>query len=506
MVAAFVAYFVGWAGIAVAGARPLTVLSDQAPATLNPRFALDAAGQRLGALIFSAMTRFDAELKPTGDLAESWETLEGGRVWRFKIRPGLRDHGGEPIDAARVRACLEEYRAGTPKSPHSSAFPGWVATRLEGADRVVIELREPDVYLASNLTLLRYFRVEGGDPSRPCVEPQPQQAVVGSGGWRPLKWESSPESELSLEQATVARSGGRGLRFLFVRDETSRALRLLRGDGDLALNSISLTKTRWIQRRFAEKFRVLEREGVTVGYLAFNLRDPVLSRKEVRQAFALAIPREEIVRHKLQGFCSLAGSLLAPGLEESYQAAFRFDPAEAERLLDKAGFPRKKNGVRLSLRFKTTPVREGLENALLFQAALRRIGVELVLDVVEPAVFLASVRKGAYQLHASRWIGVKDGSILFRTLRTGQLNNRTGYSDARVDAWLDAAMRETDPTKRKSLLRNVQERAAEDLPFLPLWYWNTALVVRNEVKGIEARDLSASGAFEPLARLAADRP
>ncbi len=456
---------------------------------------LDVTGQRMGALLFRGLTRLDAELEPQPDLAESWSFESNGRVWKFKVRPGLTDHAGRAITADSVAQCLEEYRAGKPISPVGAAFTDWKTTRVQG-DQVVIELATGDPYFPRNASALRYFTLADGTS---CREPAGAE-VIGSGLYQMVKWNPTPDDEIALvpRDPSVA-----PVRFLIVRDELSRAMHLLNGEADAVQNGLSLTKERWIQKEHGNRFVMLERDGVNVSYLAFNLRDPILARKEVRQAIAAAIDVESVIRNKLFGFATRAGSFVSPLLAESFQAGVpAYDPASAERLLDQAGLNRGKDGVRLRLKYKTTPVREGYEMALLYREMLRKVGIELTLDVVEPAVFLASVRKGHFQLYSSRWVGVSDGSILHRTLHSGQKNNRAGYRDEAMNALLEKAMGETDLARRKDILKQVQVKMAEDLPYLPLWYWKNALIVRKELlKDGAGPVLSLSGAFEPMIRI-----
>src|SRR5262249_13542298 len=144
------------------------------------------------------------------------------------------------------------------------------------------------------------------------------------------------------------------------------------------------------------------------------------------------------------------------------------------------------------------PVREGIETALIVQDSLKKIGVQITLDVVEPAVFYASVKKGKFQLYSGRWVGVPDGSIFLKTLRSGQTDNRVGYSDPEMDAWLDQASSEMYTVRRIELMKKVQIKMGQDLPYFPLWYWNNALILRKDLGGIQASELSRSGSFEPL--------
>ncbi len=471
---------------------------DPPPATLNPRSTLDATGQRINALLHRGLTRIDSNLDPQPDLAAKWQASDHGRAWKFTLRSELKDHGGEPIDAARMAACLENYRMGKPASPLKGAFASWIRTdHDEHARTVTLILDRPQPYAPREVSVLRYFRTPGAET--PCTEPDPRQVpIIGSGIYRAQPWSIAPEGAIRLEPMEPGRAR---LEILFVPDDNARALKLVRGEVDAIQNGISLAKTRWIQREYPERFRILEREGVAVSYLSFNLNDPLLARKEIRQALSLAIDRESIVRNKLFGFGTVAGSLLSPRLPESRQIPFDFDPALAGKLLDRAGFPKRKGAPRLTLHFKSTPAREGIETALMLQEMFKAIDVELKINVVEPAVFLASVRKGAYQIYTSRWVGIGDGSILNTTLRTGQHQNRAHYSNPEMDRLLDSANAEPLLEGRAPLIFRAQEKMMEDLPYFPLWYWSNALVLKKSITGIEASELSLSGGLEPLTRL-----
>ena len=490
-----------WSGCAPGGNkspsdRPFRLALDQVPQTLNPRHALDAAGQRLGALIFRGLVRTDSELKPLPDLAEKWRVEAGGRIWRFWVRSGLKDHALRPIDAPRLALCLERYRKGTPLSEVGVAIPFWKSASAQG-DQVILELEKANPYLIRDVALLRYFTLEDGEP---CQDPKPGQPVVGSGTFKPARWESSPQSEILL---LPLQTGQRSALITFVKDETSRTMRLLKGDVDAIQNALSPTKVRWFEQEHPRDFRVLSRPGVSVSYLAFNLKHPILAKKKVRQAIASAIARDEIIGLKYRGSLSPAASLLAPFLLESFQPALPpFNVERAEQLLEEAGYPRDQEGIRIRLRYKTTPSHEGMEAALIFQAMLKKAGIELTLDAVEPAVFLTSVRQRAFQLYSSRWVGVSDGSILYRTLHTGQRDNRAQYESPAMDALLDEAMAESDDLRRIPVMKKIQALMAEDLPYLPLWYWTTDVVVRREAgTNWDARKLSASAALEPIIAL-----
>jgi peptide/nickel transport system substrate-binding protein len=459
--------------------------------------ALDASGQRVGALIFQGLTRTGPSLEAEPDLALSWKSNAALTQWTFLLDPDAHDHEGTAIRPSDVYECLEEYRSGKPKSLVGANLTRWKGTRLLPNGAIEITLHEADPYFPKNGSLLRFFR--WGKDQKPCSEPTAGTRLVGSGPLRPDRWEAEPRDKMLLHPVDLQKS--RGLELHFVRDELSRLLRLLNGTVDAGLNSLSLSKGAWLQRTRASDFKFIEREGVNVQYLAFNGDHPIVGKKEVRQAISLAVDRDSYCRLKSFGYLQPVGSLLSPILPEAAEIQMPFDPATAEKLLDAAGFPRRKGGIRFTVRYKTTPLRDGFEIAQYVRAQLARVGIQVQIEMVEPALFFASLRAGNYEMHSGRWIGVSDGSILWRTLHSASKTNRVRYKSEEVNTLLNIAMAEPDSQKRVLLMKKVQHKMAEDLPYAPLWIWKNQFIVRSDrAKDFAAWQVSPSAAIEPLTR------
>jgi peptide/nickel transport system substrate-binding protein len=478
-------------------APTIRFLIDSAPASLDPRQSFDAIGQRLEMLAFRGLTTLGPELDPMPDLSEKWRVEDGGKMIVFTLRPGLVDHAGTPITPEREFECIRNFLYSEPKSPLTTNFPTLRGVELVGGE-IVFDLTGPDPYFPRNASVLRYFAV-AGDPDHPCRSPIAGEHLVTSGEYSVSPYPDRFDREIRM----IARAPGTpDLVFELVREETSRLFKLLNGEADVVMNSFSPTKTAWISENGKRGFNLVERNGSNASYLAFNLRDPILRQKKVRLAIAHAIDRAALVKFKVRGMAGIASSFLSPALPEAISdRPFAFDPELSEKLLDEAGFPRGKDGIRFRLKEKTTTNREAIEVVLFFREMLGKVGIAIDIDSVEPSVFFASVRKGNFQIYMSQWVGVADGSIFHRTLRTGVKDNRVGYSSPEVDGWLDRALSEDDFSKRKALLAKVQDRMLEDVPYFPLWHWTNAIVVRDTIVPPTPDTLSLSGSYFPLRSL-----
>src|SRR5258708_28828181 len=102
------------------------------------------------------------------------------------------------------------------------------------------------------------------------------------------------------------------------------------------------------------RLNVLRGPGTVLGYMAFNLRDPILKDVRVRQAIAYALDRKPLIHYLWRDSVRLAASVLPP---ESWAydpdvPQYLHDPEKARQLLEAPGHPAA-NRVRFHLTMKT---------------------------------------------------------------------------------------------------------------------------------------------------------
>jgi peptide/nickel transport system substrate-binding protein len=239
-------------------------------------------------------------------------------------------------------------------------------------------------------------------------------------------------------------------------------------------------------------------------YTNFNVNDPVLRDRRVRQAIACAMDRQAIVDAIWRGQAKLADTLLPAGhwaaAEPAQLAQYPHDVKRAERLLDEAGFHPGPGGIRLHITLKTSTDEATRLMATVLQQQLREAGIQLDLRAAEFGTFYADVTRGAFQMYALRWIGSNEDPDIFRyTYSSGAFPpkgaNRGRYSNPRVDSLLTAAAKETDQKKRRAEYVEVQKILAEDLPGIPLWYPNNEVIHSTRIDGVKPE---GSGTFDYL--------
>lgn len=437
--------------------------------SLNPRILPDITTKRMHEFLYRSLTLLNESLEVVPDLASRWNSQDGNRVWNFELPKS------NSIPAEEIHRCFENYRGSNPPARASLALPGWKETRLKNSTLTVV-LSQPDPFLPENISTIRFFKTASG---LICLDPPKGETFIPSRNVKPIS--TNPE-KITLE------AGSLRFEFPVIRDDTTRTLKLMKHELDVTQNALSLSKTRWVKENLKKDYSVFERRGTSLSYLAFNLKDPLLANIAVRKAIALAIPREDIVKNKWFGFCEV-------------DTPFPYSVEESNKILDDAGFKKDKLGTRFKLTYITTPVREGFESALLLRDALKKIGIDVVIQTMESAVHTARMRKLQYQLASSRWIGISNASIYYETLHSQGLKNRFAYSNASTDKLLEKFYLETSETERAKLTQEVKNIIITELPYYPLWIWNNALILSKKWDGLDSSKISMNGSFLPLLSL-----
>ena len=208
-----------------------------------------------------------------------------------------------------------------------------------------------------------------------------------------------------------------------------------------------------------------------------------------------------MIHYLWRDFARPAYSLLPPG-SWAYNGEvprYSFNPDRARQLLDQAGYPTV-NGVRFHLAMKTSTEESTRLMAAVLQQQLRNVGVALDIRTFEFATFLSDVTSGAYQVHSLRWIGGNEDPDIFENVFhssrfTPHGNNRTFYSNPRIDTLIDQARQESDPNIRKQIYAEIQAILAEELPYINLWYFDNVLVHSKRVRNLT---LNPSGNYDFL--------
>jgi peptide/nickel transport system substrate-binding protein len=485
------------------GPGSVTMIIESSPNNLDLRQGTDAQSERIGGLIFDALVRKDEHYDLQPWLAKSWEQPDA-LTWIFYLRDGVRFHDGRPLEAEDVAYTIESLIDGSLVTTKGGSFAS--VERAEAKDRltVVVHMKRPDAGLLFNMSDGLFGVVPRGSGKDFGLHP------VGSG---PFKFVSAvQDKEVIVERnhdywaAESKISSGmhriEHIRFTVVPDAITSALELKKGSADIASNVVTLDMVHTLER--TPNLKVESNLGSEVVYVTFNVTDPLLEDKRVRRAVACAMDRQAIVNAIWRGQARLASTLLPVGhwaaAIDPELAHYSHDVTRAQRLLEEAGFPAGKDGVRLRLTMKTSTDETTRLMAMVLQQQLRAAGIQLDIRSAEFGTFYADVTKGAFQIYALRWIGSNEDPDIFRyAYGSGSFppkgGNRGRYSNARVDALLAQAAASQDRALRKTNYIEVQQILADELPGIPMWYLNNEVIHTRRILNVRPQ---ASGDFDFL--------
>ena len=271
--------------------------------------------------------------------------------------------------------------------------------------------------------------------------------------------------------------------------------------GELGL---SLDQALAFEKRQGQRFKVIYQPGLGYEHIDLNLDNPILQDIRVRRALIQGIDRAAISRQLFEDKQPLAHTNVNP-LDWVYDSSvprYAYDPQQAARLLDEAGWNSLKEGSRynakgerLSLELLTTAgnrTRELVAQAL--QSQWRQLGIDIRLRNEPARVFFGetvSKRKFA-GLAMFAWISAPE-SVPRTTLHSREIpspangwsgQNYSGYRNPDMDGLLDAIDVELDRDRRKALWSRLQHLYASELPAIPLYFRADAYILPTWLAGV----------------------
>ena len=454
---------------------------SQAPLNLDPRYATDAASERLNRLLYQSLVDFDGHTKPVASVA-SWQQLsplsyrftlsETRRPFYYPASAG-RKAKARKLTAYDVKATYDSITA-LSDSPHSAEFSNLKSIVVANERTVLFYLNAPDRHFPAKLLL--------GILPADLVESQHDFArlPVGSG---PLVLLGS-QNKWRLQRL----DDGQLISLIEVKDPTVRMLKLVHAEVDLIQGDLPPESVRYLQAK--PGLTVKTAVGVNFSYLGLNTQDPQLKKLKVRQALAHAIDRQAIIDKAMLQHSRLGGAILPPEHYAQQQTlpAYAYDPALAKRLLQEAGV-----SLPLKLVYKTSTDAQRLRLATIMQAQMRLAGIDLEIRSLDWATFFAEIKQGNFQLYGLTWVGVKTPEIYAQAFASDSVPpkgfNRGRYQDAELDKLL-----------RTDDWQTVTQRVHQQLPCIPLWYEGQFAAMQ---KGMQNYSPKADGNWDDLATISA---
>ncbi len=462
----------------------LVIVFSNSPTNLDSRVGNDDASGRVFDLIYSGLVKLTPGSDYAPDIAEKWETPDD-RTIIFHLRPNIKFQDGRPLTSKDVKWTYDSLMAASFETSKKSGYAAVDKIEAPDPNTVIFRLKQPNGGLFDNLTL--GIIPEGSDSNVFKSKP------VTAGPYKVVEF--SADDKVVLEAFEGHHLGAPKIKRVVCRiipDATTRDLEMRKGSANFAINNLPLDNITAYEKN--AEFSVMKEPGAAYQYLAFNLRDPILRKKAVREAIAHGVDRERIVRDLLRGYGTVTDTMFPVGhwARAASVPTHAYDPAKAKALLDSVGY-RDPDGdgpkSRFKLLYKTSTDAEANQQAEMIQQMLKQVGIEIQIQSNEFGTFFEDIQKGNFQIFSLRRLGVSDPdfyNVIFHSKSIppeGQ--NRGFYQNPKVDQLIEQGRATFDRAKRKQAYEQVQTILADELPYLSLYNRVNIAVMRKNISGFQ---------------------
>ena len=329
--------------------------------TLDPILEARPGNAIYQAAMYDSLVGFDwTRAAPVPASRERWELAEDGSTWTFHLRPGQKFHNGDKLTAKDVKFSLQRQMA-----PNSLAAAAATMRRtiksIDVVDDLTVRVNTNTPQIGLPPSLSRAVAPEGAVMPKDYIEKVGEEEFrrkpIGSGPWRFVR--SVPGDRIEFEAVDYPHWRGtphfKNLQILLVPEESTR-IAMVR-TGEAAIASIGPDTMLSASRGGLE---VLSVPGTMQAMYQFwgayrpEFKDSPVAKPRVRQALSLAIDRQQIIDHVMNGLASMPYPFATFGYTEYFSAdrwekwakdAYRYDPVLAKKILAEEGYP---NGFELN--------------------------------------------------------------------------------------------------------------------------------------------------------------
>ncbi|HET8625931.1 MAG TPA: peptide ABC transporter substrate-binding protein [Thermomicrobiales bacterium] len=505
------------------GGGTLKMLQWQAPTILNPHLSSGTKDDLVCAIVYEPLMDVDNDGKFVPKLADHIPTKESGEVAAdgksatWKLKAGLKWSDGQPVTADDIvfnwEYCTDEKTAATDVALYDTV------AKVEKIDDQTVKFSFTDPYPAwyrpaqASIIPKHVFEKDKGEAAR---NSQNNLNPVGTGPYKVTSFKPGDmvvyainenyrdANKPSFDQVQV-KGGG---------DAVSAARAVLQtGDFDYAWN-LQIADNIIKQLESAGKGVAEFQPGGGIERIFLNFTDPnkedpatgersslkfphpFFTDKNVREAFAHASNKEEVVK----GVYGRGGAVGLNFLEDPPQynstnpkneEVTKYDLAKANALLDAAGWKkngqyREKDGKQMSVVYSTTVNQVRQQTQQIIKAGWESVGIKTELKSVDSGVFFSSdagnpdtsghmyVDCQMYttsagidpQAHMKRW--TSEAADLSQKAHQWSGGNNGRYKNPDYDKLWKAATTELDDKKRADLFKQMNDILVQDIVMIAI--------------------------------------
>jgi peptide/nickel transport system substrate-binding protein len=452
------------------------------PDILDPSIARTYVGRIVFSAFCDKLFDIDEKLNIVPQLALSQETSADGKEMTIKLRPGVKFHDGEPLDAEAAKFSIERHMT-LPTSFRKSELAS--VDHIEVMDPLTIKLvlNKPFAPLIAQLT----------DRAGMMVSPKAAREEGDKFGQHPVcagpyKFvERVAQDRIVFEKFADYWNKDNvfidRVVFLPIVDATVRLANLKSGGLDLIERVLAtdIKDVRADSRLELSTAPELGYLGLTINIANDKNKGPLSQSEKVRQALDLSIDREALNQVVFNGEFTPGNQWVSP-MHPYYQKAFpiqKRDVVKAKALLKEAGV-----ALPVSVDYMVPKGAENEAVAQVVQSMAAETGFDLKIRVIEFATSFKQAQAGEFQIFQINWSGRIDpdgNSYVFMHTKAPQ--NDGGYSNPEADKAVEDARLVADPAQRKAIYEKLTRILLNDEPIIYLYHRKLLIAHTTRLEG-----------------------
>lgn len=483
----------------------ITVGTTQKPRTLDPADAYELRSIALIRNLSDRLYTYDpgsTQVKP--QLATALPTVSAdGLTYTIALRQGVVFHDGTPFNAAAMAFSLQRFiqNKGKPAFLLAERVASVAAT---GTNELTIKLKKP---FAAFPAMLAFPGTCAVSPKAYKIGANQFEAntFVGTGPYELQEYGTDRVKLKAFDRYWGAKPLNRGVNVQIFSNNSANLYNSFRtGAVDVAFQSLEPDQVKSLEEGAKTgKWQSIAIDGSVTSYLILNVLQQPLDNPLVRQALAALVDRPTINERILYGQGNPLYSIV-PSTFSVSQPVFKNaygdgNIAKAKQLLTQAGFS-PQNPAKIQIWYPSGSTPRRLTAGFLRAYAKQKLGgmLELEPNTIESASFFKYASKNIYPSTLQDWypdfldpdnfvqpfLECPKGSVSQGCKEGGSQSQGSFYYSDRMNQLITAQAKEADPTKRKQIYADIQNKIAQDVPLIPLWQTKDFVFAKKGMSGI----------------------
>ena len=490
-------------------ASVLTIATPADAETLIPPLVNTTQGKQAIDLLFDFLAEPTTPIETIGDegfkpqLASRWTWSADSLSIAFSIDPRAQWHDGKPVRARDVRFSYSLYTDPKVASPQASNFAGIDSVTERDSLTAVVwwHARNPEQFfqLAYNLAILPEHLL-GSVARDSLAQSSFAEHPIGSGRFRFEQWHRQRDLVFAADSSNYRGAPNESrVVWIIAADPTAASLSVLSGQADVLE---SVRGDAFTQARKSTNVRTVEYGSLDYAYMMFNVNRSVSGERRLfadralRIALTQSIDRAAVVLNALDSLGAVALGPFTRGTTtvDTTMRQLPFDTLAAGGALDSLGWKRDAtDGMRRkrgrALKFEVVVPSSSATRqrvAVLLQAQLKRIGVDMQIAPLEPQIFGTRLEKGDFDAALNMWRTDPSPSTIrqvWGSPRGAEIGANYGrYSNPHFDAAIDSATSTFSASNRRAHFRRAYQTIVDDAAAIWLYEPRNFAAIGNRVQ------------------------